>query len=110
MHNYEKLMTELPPEGIFDRQDGVIYPDFRKYTYYSRTAERESRVNVLLPPDYSKEKEYPVLYVLHGYYENEDWMASDIVGLSEMLSNLYASGEAREMIVVCPYIFVSKEL
>lgn len=110
MQQYEKIMTELPPEGIFDRQDGVIYPDFQKYTYYSQTAERESRVNVLLPPDYSEDKEYPVLYVLHGYYDNEDWMARDIVGLSEMLSNLYASGEAQEMIVVCPYIFVSKEL
>lgn len=110
MQNYENIMTELPPEEIFDRQDGVIYPDFQKYTYYSQTAERESRVNVLLPPDYSEDKEYPVLYVLHGYYDNEDWMARDIVGLSEMLSNLYASGEAQEMIVVCPYIFVSKEL
>lgn len=110
MQHYEKIMAELPPEGIFDLQDGVIYPDFQKYTYYSQTAERESRVNVLLPPDYSEDKEYPVLYVLHGYYDNEDWMARDIVGMSEMLSNLYASGEAQEMIVVCPYIFVSKEL
>ena len=110
MQQYEKIMAELPPEGIFDLQDGVIYPDFQKYTYYSQTAERESRVNVLLPPDYSEDKEYPVLYVLHGYYDNEDWMARDIVGMSKMLSNLYASGEAQEMIVVCPYIFVSKEL
>ena len=110
MQRYEELMVELPPEGAFDSQEGVTSPTFRKYTYYSNTAERESRVNVLLPPNYSENKEYPVLYVLHGYYDSEDWMARDIVDLSDMLMNLYASGEAEEMIVVCPYIFVSKEL
>ena len=32
MQHYEKIMAALPPEGIFDLQDGVIYPDFQKYT------------------------------------------------------------------------------
>ncbi len=110
MQRYEELMVELPPESAFDSTEGVTSPAFQKYTYYSRTAERESRVNVLLPPNYSEDKEYPVLYILHGYYDSEDWMARDIVDLSDMLTKLYASGEAEEMIVVCPYIFVSKEL
>ncbi len=110
MQRYEELIMELPPEGAFDTPEGVTSPTFQKYTYYSNTAERESRVNVLLPPNYSEDKEYPVLYVLHGYYDSEDWMARDIVDMSDMLMNLYASGEAEEMIVVCPYIFVSKEL
>lgn len=110
MEKYKDIIIELPPDGVFDAKDDVTYPEFKKYRYYSNTTERESRVNVLLPPDYSEDKKYPVLYVLHGYYDNEDWMTRDIVGFSEMLSNLYASGEAEEMIVVCPYIFVSKEL
>ena len=29
MQHYEKIMAELPPEGLFDLQDGVIYPDFQ---------------------------------------------------------------------------------
>lgn len=37
-------------------------------------------------------------------------MARDNVHLSVMLTNLIADGEAEEMIVVCPYIFCSKEL
>lgn len=110
MEKYSSLLTELPPEELFDKKDNVKYAEFQKYTYYSHTTERDSRVNVLLPPDYSDDKEYPVLYILHGYYDNEDWMAREVVGISTMLSNLYASGEAEEMIVVCPYIFCSKEL
>lgn len=110
MEKYKDIMAVLPPEGAFDRAEESEKPAFTKYTYYSRTAERDSRVNVLLPPDYSEDKEYPVLYVLHGYYDNEDWMARDIVDMSDMLANMYDSGEAEEMIIVCPYIFVSKEL
>ncbi|MBQ8965198.1 alpha/beta hydrolase-fold protein [Ruminococcus sp.] len=110
MEQCEEIMTELPPDEILAERDGVKYPYFTSYTYYSNTAERDTPVNVLLPPDYSDDKEYPVLYILHGYRDNEQWMARDNVHLSTMLNNLVADGEAEEMIVVCPYIFCSKEL
>ncbi len=110
MEKYKDLITELAPAEIFTETEGTAYPKFEKHTYYSRTAERDTKVNILLPPDYSEDKKYPVLYILHGYYDNEDWMARDIVALDSMMGNLYASGEAEEMIIVCPYIFCSKEL
>ena len=59
-------------------------------------------VNVLLPTDYDEQRTYPVLYILHGYWDTQDWMARDAVGLNVMLGNLWASGEAEEMIVVLP--------
>lgn len=110
MEQYQNDMVEMPPEGIEDTKEGVLYPEFMKYTYYSTTAERDTNVNILLPPNYTEEKEYPVLYILHGYYDNEDWMARPIVNISTMLANLYASGEAEEMIVVLPYIFCNKDM
>ena len=110
MEQSQKKLAEMPPKEVRIVQEGIDYAEFKKYTYYSTTAERDTRVNVLLPPDYTEEKEYPVVYILHGYYDNEDWMARPIVGISTMLSNLYASGEAEEMIVVVPYIYCSKEL
>lgn len=110
MKKAEKLMTELPPEEIYEAREGVEYPKFEKHTYYSSTAERNTNVNVLLPLDYDETKEYPVLYILHGYWDSEDWMARDIVHIPTMLTNLVADGEAEEMIVVCPYIFCSKDL
>lgn len=110
MEKCNDIMVEMPPEEILTEREGVAYPSFEKYTYYSRTAERDTPVNVLLPVDYSESKEYPVLYILHGYYDNEDWMARDIVHISTMLTNLVADGEAHEMIVVCPYIYCSKDM
>lgn len=110
MDKYRDLIVELPKSDIYEKKDGVSYAEFKKYTYYSTTAERDTNVNVLLPPDYSEDKSYPVLYILHGYYDNEDWMARDVVAISKMLSNLYAQGEATEMIVVAPYIYCSKEM
>lgn len=110
MKQCEDMIAEMQPEDVEDTKDGVTYPEFQKYTYYSSTAERNTNVNVLLPPDYSEDKEYPVLYILHGYWDNEDWMARPVVSISTMLSNLYESGEAEEMIVVCPYNFCSKRL
>lgn len=110
MESVKDLILELPPEDIYNAREGVEYPKFEKHTYYSSTAERDTNVNVLLPVGYDEEKEYPVLYILHGYWDNEEWMARDIVHIPEMLTNLVADGEAEEMIVVCPYIFCSKEL
>ena len=109
MKQCEKLLTEMPPEEILKEREGVKYPYFEKQTYFSTTAQRDTNVNVLLPPDYSEDKQYPVLYILHGYWDNEDWMTRDNVCLSVMLNNLVADGEAEEMIVVCPYIFCSKD-
>ena len=110
MDRFKDMVVELPPEGYDERREGVTYPEFKKYTYYSKTAGRETNVNVLLPVDYSEDKEYPVLYVLHGFFDNEDWMARNIVALPEILTNLCLDKEAKEMIVVLPYIFCSKEM
>lgn len=110
MKKYEDKIMEMPPDGAEDIRDDIVYPEFQKYTYYSTTARRDTNVNVLLPPNYSEDNEYPVLYILHGYWDSEDWMARPIVSISAMLSNLYESGEAEEMIVVCPYIFCSSRL
>ena len=104
------MISNCPPKDIFEPNEGVIYPEFQKYTYYSTAAERETPVNVLLPPEYSEERTYPVLYLLHGYFDNEDWMIRPVVGLRYLMPNLYACGEAEPMLIVCPYIYCSKEM
>ena len=110
MKKYNDIITEMSPEEIRKERDGVTYPEFQKYTYYSSTAGRDTGVNVLLPTDYSEEKKYPVLYILHGYFNNEDWMTSSDVGIRTMLTNLCIDHEAEEMIVVLPYIYCSKDM
>jgi len=110
MNKFKELVELKPQDSIYEKQEGVKYAEFKKYTYYSRTAERDTNMNVLLPVDYTEEKKYPVLYILHGFWDSEDWMARPEVSLNVMLANLQAQGLAKEMIIVLPYIFCNKEL
>ncbi|MBP1549694.1 MAG: hypothetical protein J6A05_06780 [Oscillospiraceae bacterium] len=110
MGQLQDMIVELMPSGYEDRREGVSYAEFQKLTYFSSTAERDTNVNVLLPPDYSEDKEYPVLYILHGFYDNEDWMTRSTVNLNTIYGNLLADGKAEEMIIVMPYIFCDKNM
>lgn len=108
MESCKSIVEELAPSEIYLSTQGVTYPKFEKKTYYSQTAERDTPVNILLPENYTTDKKYPVVYILHGYWDTEDWMARPVVHISSLLNNLIKKGDAKEMIVVCPYIYCSK--
>ena len=110
MEKFKDIIVELPESGYDDKRDGIQYSEFQKHTYFSSTAGRDTNVNVLLPPNYSDDKEYPVLYILHGFYDNEDWMTRSVVNLSTIYGNLLADGKTEEMIIVLPYIFCDKNM
>ncbi len=58
--------------------------------------------NIMLPRNYSEDKKYPVLYLLHGGGCDENsWKSGK---LQYALINLIEQGLADEMIVVSPYI------
>ncbi len=107
MKNFSSKVTEYAQSGITSAKNGVNYGSLKKYTYYSTTRERNTNVNVLLPAGYDSSKKYPVLYAMHGYWENEDSLMK-MGAVQNMLGNLIANGEAEEMIVVFPYIYTSK--
>ncbi|MCI5891917.1 MAG: esterase family protein, partial [Clostridiales bacterium] len=65
MDSVKGLINTTPDSSVFTKKDGVTYGTVRSLTYYSQTAERETPVNVILPPNYTEDKEYPVLYILH---------------------------------------------
>ena len=92
-----------------EKRDGVDYGVIEKKTYFSKDAQREKNLNVLLPPGYDKSQSYPVLYVFHGIFGSEDSMISEGMKIQTMLGNLIASGEAEKMIVVFPQMFTTKE-
>jgi enterochelin esterase family protein len=69
--------------------------------YYSTVTQQWRRAFVYTPPDYDSKarKSYPVLYLLHGWGEDETgWFRQGHVDL--ILDNLIAAGKARPMIVV----------
>lgn len=104
------LITEIPGEGYDREREGVIYPGFKSCTYFSATAGRDTKVSVMLPTDYDESRQYPVLYVLHGFYDDGSWMTRDEVKLAVILKNLQLDDKAQDMIVVAPYIFCSREM
>jgi len=107
MNNVKLAMSEYAASGITDEKAGVEYGTLTKYQYYSTTRERQTNVNVLLPPGYSENEKYPVLYAMHGFWENEDALVK-MGSVRTMLGNLIAEGKAKKMIVVFPYIYTSK--
>jgi S-formylglutathione hydrolase len=64
-------------------------------------------VSVYLPPGYKahKHQRYPVIYLLHGYTDNDDnWFGAKhvFVDAPAAIDKAFASSSAREMIVVMP--------
>lgn len=90
-----KLLTQDSPE----KGGRLVHK-----TYYSKIAEKQKGINILLPPGYSEEKKYPVLYVLHGIFGDENTM----VGTSVLFTNMINAELAKEMIVVYPFMYTSK--
>ncbi len=70
--------------------------------YPSPTIGQDRRMNIYTPPGYENEdREYPVLYLLHGGGGDEEvWLSRGRVNY--VLDNLIAAGEAQPMIVVMP--------
>lgn len=95
------------PEADFDaRKEGVDYGKLTYTTYPSATTGAQRKCYVLLPPGYTEEKTYPVLYLLHGIGgDHNEWMGGkpDVV-----IGNLINQGLAKEMIVVIPNVRARK--
>ena len=104
----QEKLTEKEPDSSHQERSGVQYGTIKGATYYSKTANRQKKYNILLPAGYSEDKKYPVLYVLHGYYENPDRMiikGNGTMYTRQIIGNAIASGEAKDMIVVFPDVF-----
>ncbi len=73
----------------------------REIYYFAKTSNTERHCFVYTPPDYDKDtnKRYPVLYLLHGYNENETgWGHQGCAGM--IMDNLIAEGKITPFIIV----------
>ncbi|WP_051411409.1 glycoside hydrolase family 11 protein [Ruminococcus flavefaciens] len=78
-----------------------------KKTYNCKFTGGQKSCNVVLPPNYNPNKQYPVMYVLHGIGGDENSMVSGM-GVQELLAGLISAGKAEEMIIVLPSQYTSK--
>ncbi len=103
-------VSEFETADSKQEKAGVQYGTVKSGTYYSTTCNRNKPYNILLPANYNENKKYPVLYVLHGYWENQDRMiieGNDTMYTRQIIGNAIAEGEAEDMIVVFPYVYSS---
>ncbi len=71
------------------------------FEYDSTVTGARRKAVVYLPPHYSPDRKYPVLYLLHGIAGNE-WEWSGYVHADAIIDNLITAGKAVPMIVVMP--------
>lgn len=90
-----------PPAGIDKKRDDVPHGKLEMVSYESKSVGTTRKMQVYTPPGYSKEKKYPVLYLLHGIGGDEtEWQR--FAHPNFLLDNLLADGKAVPMIVVMP--------
>jgi enterochelin esterase-like enzyme len=71
------------------------------FEYDSTVTGTRRKAVVYLPPHYSSDRKYPVLYLLHGIGGNE-WEWSGYVRADTIVDNLIVAEKATPMIVVMP--------
>ena len=79
----------------------VPHGQVREIFYFAKTSNQQRHCFVYTPPDYDKNvtRRYPVLYLLHGYNENETgWSHQGRAGW--IMDNLIAEGKSTPFIIV----------
>ena len=107
-----KNFFELPEPGQdFWFIKDVPHGDVQLHKYVSSVNGHMKSCYIYTPPTYQQgNKNYPVLYIMHGVGENETgWIWNG--KLNFIMDNLIAEGKCREMIVVscCNYAFCEGE-
>lgn len=90
-----------PAEGFDKKRDAIPHGTLEMIEYDSQTVGTRRKMWVYTPPGYTKDKKYPVLYLLHGIGGDEtEWQR--IAAPDVLLDNLIADEKAVPMIVVMP--------
>ena len=89
------------PAGFKTPRPGLPRGRVELFEYKSSVTGTRRKANVYLPPGYSPERKYPVLYLLHGIGGDEtEWLR--FFSPNVILDNLIAERKAVPMIVVLP--------
>jgi len=90
-----------PPAAWDVRREDIPHGKLEMIEYDSKTVGTKRRKQVYTPPGYTKETQYPVLYLLHGIGGDEtEWQR--FAQPETLLDNLIAHGKAVPMIIVMP--------
>ncbi|HDS85510.1 MAG TPA: hypothetical protein ENN97_09995 [Phycisphaerales bacterium] len=90
-----------PPAGFRTVREHIAHGKNEMIEYDSSTVGTTRKMLVYTPPGYSTDRQYPVLYLLHGIGGDEtEWQRFCTPNV--ILDNLIADGKAEPMIIVMP--------
>jgi enterochelin esterase-like enzyme len=93
--------ADAPPQGFDSPRAGVEHGKIETVEYDSKSEGTRRKMVIYTPPGYSKDAQYPVLYLLHGAGDDETgWTKKG--SAAAILDNLYADKKIVPMIVVMP--------
>ncbi|HTN22241.1 MAG TPA: alpha/beta hydrolase-fold protein [Pelobium sp.] len=94
-------VVEHAKPGFDVEQNNIPHGKIDTISYSSKTVGVNRKATIYTPPGFSKNKKYPVLYLLHGIGGDEkEWLNGGKPQV--ILDNLYAQGRVEPMIVVMP--------
>lgn len=97
----DKRAFDDPPAGFDKKREDIPHGKLEMIEYESKTVGATRKMQVYTPPGYSKDKKYPVLYLLHGIGGDEtEW--ERFAHPDILLDNLLAEQKVVPMIVVMP--------
>ncbi len=95
------ILPDHAPEDFIQVRPDIPKGKLETITYNSRSIGVDRKAFVYTPPDYNKDRKYPVLYLMHGIGGNEiHW--TTLCAANKVLDNLIADGKAVSMIIVMP--------
>lgn len=104
-----QLENLCPPE-LFEHRDNSKYGELRHVKYNSKTCGMERAFNILLPANYDESKKYPVFYMIHGIFGDENSFTGDAnMHIKELFGNMTEDGLCEEMFVVFPNMFAATD-
>jgi enterochelin esterase-like enzyme len=90
-----------PPAGYDSYRSNISHGKIKIAAYYSTTVGVNRQTLIYTPPDYSEDRKYNVLYLLHGI-GGDEWEWYNNGRPQNILDNLYADQKLQPMIVVLP--------
>jgi len=101
MNTNSQDIVKHAPAGFDSLRTGIAHGKIDSISYPSKTVGLNRKALIYMPPNYSKTRKYPVLYLLHGIGGDEkEWLKGGQPQV--ILDNLYAENKIEPMLVIMP--------